>query len=201
MINNVSKKDKVVKRLKTIYKLKITLKDIKPPIWRRFIVNADVTLPSLHKIIQTVMGWSNSHLHQFRVDGIIYCEPHEDNMIDYIDYRRVKLSKLIKFKGEKIYYDYDFGDGWYHEIKLEKVLTTDVPLIWPMCLDGARRSPPEDCGGAYGYEEILEIIKNPEHEEYEERMAWLPYGFNPEEFSVEYTNRLLAQKNFGCITF
>lgn len=190
-----------MKKPKTIYQLKITLIDIKPSIWRRFLVNSDVTLPNLHKIIQTVMVWTNSHLHQFRIDDVIYCEPHEENMIDYEDYTRVKLNKLIKFKGEKFYYDYDFGDGWEYEIKLEKVTTSDVPLIWPMCVDGARRCPPEDCGGTYGYEEILKIIKKPEHERYEEYMTWLPDGFDSEEFSVEDTDKFLSQKNFGCITF
>ncbi len=99
----------------------------------------------------------------------------------------------------KFYYDYDFGDGWEHEIKLEKIFTYDRDVKYPVCIDGGRRCPPEDCGGPGGYKDILTIIQDPEHKEYEEWMKWLGDEFDPEEFSLEDTNELLRRRNYGCI--
>lgn len=145
------------------------------------------------------MGWTNSHLHQFRINDDVYCEPDEEIYGEYFDYTKVKLSSLVNRAGCKFYYDYDFGDGWQHEIKLEKIFPYDRDLKYPVCIDGERRCPPEDCGGTGGYEDILRIIQETEHEEYEEWMAWLGDGFDPEEFSLEDTNELLRRKNYGCI--
>ncbi|GAB4219310.1 MAG: plasmid pRiA4b ORF-3 family protein [Spirochaetota bacterium] len=183
------------------YQLKICLLHIKPLIWRRFIVNSDIKLPDLHKVIQTVMGWTNTHLHQFVKDDIIYSEPDEDSLIEYVDYRKIKLNQLLKKEKQYILYEYDFGDGWEHKIVLEKIITEGDFPKHPVCIGGKRNCPPEDCGGPYGYLDLLKIISNPENEEYDEMMEWLGGEFDPEYFDMELINDLLKSKNYGVISF
>lgn len=179
-----------VKKLKsdTLFQLKITLKNIKPPIWRRVLVHSNIKLPDLHKIIQTVMGWTNSHLHQFVINNSNYALPDDESFLEIVDYRKIKLDSLITTLKSKIKYEYDFGDGWEHEIVLEKVLDRDKELFYPVCIGGKRNCPPEDCGGPYSYEELIEIINNPKHDEHDEMIAWLGGEFDPEEFDLEAIN-------------
>ncbi len=179
--------------VKTIYQLKIVLQDVKPSIWRRFLVDSNVKLPDLHEIIQVVMGWTNSHLHQFTIDDVDYCEPNEEAMEECVDYRKIKLNELIKNEGDVFYYEYDFGDGWLHKITLEKILPYDKNQKYPFCIAGKRSCPPEDCGGPGGYETILQIIKNPKHEEYQDWMVWLGDDFDPNHFDVNEINDLLRE--------
>lgn len=193
-------KKKSVDEIKKIYQLKINLIDTKPPIWRRILIESNIKLPDLHKIIQSTMGWTNSHLHNFKIHDRTYSLPDEDSELDEIDYRKVKLDKLIKNEGEKFYYIYDFGDYWEHEIELEKIIPFDSNIKYPLCIDGQRSCPPEDCGGTGGYERLLEIIKNPNHEEYKNMKNWLPVDFDPEYFNKDEINELLQKNDFGCIT-
>jgi hypothetical protein len=190
-----------VNRIKseTVFQLKISLNDIKPPIWRRFVVASDIKLYDLHKIIQTIMGWTNSHLNQFIINNDYYSIPDDESFCKVIDYRKVKLNTLIDSPKSKFSYEYDFGDGWEHTIILEKVLPRMKNTFYPICFDGKRNCPPEDCGGSGGYEDLLEIISNPKHEEYEEMIEWLGDGFNPEEFDISTINELLHKKDYGCI--
>ncbi|OGQ71207.1 MAG: hypothetical protein A2W73_08795 [Deltaproteobacteria bacterium RIFCSPLOWO2_12_55_13] len=174
-----------------IYQLKITLKESRPPIWRRFQVRSDVTLAKLHRIIQEVMGWFDGHLHQFIVGRIYYGVPDPDDLSETRDERKVRLDQILSVPGRKIVYEYDFGDGWEHEIVLEKILSPDPKTRYPRCLDGARACPPEDCGGIYGYADFLEAIRNPEHEEHEEMLEWIGGEFDPEEFDLEAVNQSL----------
>ncbi len=182
------------------YQLKISLNNIKPPIWRRFLIQSDIKLPDLHKAIQTVMGWTNSHLHQFIIDGKFYSEPDDESFAETIDYRKIRLNKVLTKEKQTINYEYDFGDGWEHTITLEKILTDSVQK-YPACLEGKRSCPPEDCGGPYGYEDLLKVISNPEDEEYNEMIEWLGAGFDPEFFDIEEINDLLKERDYGCITF
>ena len=174
-----------------IYQLKITLKESRPPIWRRFQVRSDVTLAKLHRIIQEVMGWFDGHLHQFIVGRIYYGVPDPDDLSETRDERKVRLDQILSVPGRKIVYEYDFGDGWEHEIVLEKILSPDPKTRYPRCLDGARACPPEDCGGIYGYADFLEAIRNPEHEEHEEMLEWIGGEFDQEEFDLEAVNQSL----------
>jgi len=174
-----------------IYQLKITLKESRPPIWRRFQVRSDVTLAKLHRIIQEVMGWFDGHLHQFIVGRIYYGVPDPDDLSETRDERKVRLDQILSVPGRKIVYEYDFGDGWEREIVLEKILSPDPKTRYPRCLDGARACPPEDCGGIYGYADFLEAIRNPEHEEHEEMLEWIGGEFDPEEFDLEAVNQSL----------
>jgi len=182
------------------YKLKISLNNVKPLIWRRFLVDSNIKLPDLHKVIQTVMGWTNSHLHQFIIDGRFYSEPDEDSFSECIDYRKIKLNQVLSTEKQTIKYEYDFGDGWVHKIVLEKILH-DCIQKYPVCLDGKRNCPPEDCGGPYGYEDLLKVISDPEDEGYDEMIEWLGDDFDPEYIDIEEINEMLKEPDFGCITF
>jgi hypothetical protein len=184
---------------KNVYQVKISLKFVKPPIWRRFLVEDSIKLPDFHKVIQTVMGWTNSHLHQFISKERYYGEPYDDSFGEIIDYRKLKLKNILSFEKEKIKYEYDFGDGWEHEITLEKVFKNQALEI-PICLKGKRNCPPEDCGGPYGYMHLLKVISDPENEEYEEMKSWIGEDFDSEYFDKEVINIILAEKNYGCFS-
>jgi len=182
-----------------VYQLKVTLKESKLPIWRRFQVAGNVTLHRLHLILQDVMGWTNSHLYRFDIGGIEYSipDPVEDdfNELHFVDSRRTKLSKVVSREKATFTYEYDFGDSWEHQIVVEKILPAEPGGQYPVCLAGIRACPPEDCGGVWGYEELLEVISDPLHEEYESMMEWLGGSFDPEEFDINQVNRVLRRSH------
>ena len=169
-----------------IYQLKVTLKYIRPSIWRRIEVPAEVTLAELHLILQAAMGWTNSHLHQFKVGRIYYGEPSIDefSQLNLKDESKARLHKVLSKPKQKMIYEYDFGDSWEHEILMEKVLQFDPAVQYPRCLGGARACPPEDCGGVHGYANFLDAISDPEHEEHDEYLDWVGGEFDPEKFDV-----------------
>jgi hypothetical protein len=181
------------------YQLKITLTDSKPAIWRRFAVDSEIDLSTLHYVIQTVMGWRNSHLHQYRQKNVLYGELHDDfglgsgSKYKTVDEGKYRLNQVLIKPKDKIMYEYDFGDSWYHDLVLEKILDRDDNLKTPICSEGAMACPPEDCGGIWGYYDMLETIKNPNNPEYEHIVDWLGEGFNPEEFHLETINRDLKR--------
>jgi hypothetical protein len=174
----------------TVYQFKITLLDIKPAIWRRIQVE-DCTLDKLHEHIQTAMGWTNSHLHDFE----IYGDPEllDDGFIDFecIDSTRIKMGNILPKAGERFSfkYEYDFGDGWEHEILFEGCPAKEPGKKYPLCLDGARACPPEDVGGAGCYEEFLEAIRDKTHEERAAMFEWVSGWFDPEEFDPEVATK------------
>ena len=173
-----------------ILQLKITLKHIRPPVWRRIQVSNQLTLDKLHRILQMVMGWTGSHLHQFASGGMMYSLPEfELEMCE--NSKKVKLHEVLRNERAKLIYEYDFGDGWEHEILVEKILPPEKGKGYPICLTGKRACPPEDCGGPWGYEELLKIIRNPDHDEYEERIEWLDEDFDPEAFDIDEVNLML----------
>ncbi len=174
-----------------IYQLKITLKHIRPQIWRRAQVHGDITLAKLHRVIQVVMGWYDSHLHQFIVGETYYGVPSLDEFseLELKNERKARLDQILLKPKQKMVYEYDFGDSWQHEILLEQVLPPDPRTRYPVCLGGARACPPEDCGGVGGYEEFLEAIRDPEHEEHDEYLEWIGGEFDPEAFNLDDINR------------
>lgn len=176
-----------------VFRLTITLRETQPPIWRRVLVPEDITLPKLHTVIQVTMGWTNSHLHQFDHHGGIYGTPDPDFDFPIHSEKRVKLKQLLHFPGELLVYEYDFGDGWEHEVRLDAIEPNreDVPV--PSCVAGERRCPPEDCGGVHGFYEFLEAIGDRKHPEHKELLRWYGGPFDPDGFSVEATNRLLKR--------
>lgn len=182
------------KKAQSVYQLKITLKDIRPPIWRRVHVHSDITLAQLHWVIQLAMGWTNSHLHSFSIQGIEYGVPMPDlgfDELDLQDEQLVKLSRLVPGEKFKFSYLYDFGDSWEHEVLVEKVLPREPDISYPVCIKAKRACPPEDCGGAWGYPEFLEVIKDPEHPEHEELLEWVGGFFDPEEVELGEINAQL----------
>ena len=180
---------------KKIYQIQIALKGFKPKIWRRILIPSDLLLSDFHMIIQTTMGWTNSHLHQFIKNRTFYTvRMHDDDLwdeMDNVDYKKMKISDLLEKEKEKIIYDYDFGDSWEHDIILEKILPIDDKIKYPICLTGKMNCPPEDCGGVWGYADMLEILKQPDHEEYESYMEWLGDDFDPEYFDKDEINEML----------
>ncbi len=182
----------------TGYQLKITLNRTKPAVWRRFTVSADIKLPDLSRVIQAVMGWTNTHLHQFVKDNTIYAQQDEENSEFVTDYRKLRLNQILTRVKESIRYEYDFGDGWEHKIVLEKILQ-DYKDKYPVCLAGKRDCPPEDCGGPFGYQRLLDVITDPENPEYEGILDWLGDSWDPEFFDESEVSEKLKKKNFGCI--
>ena len=179
-----------------IFQMKLSLIDTE--IWRRFIVRSDTRLPEFHKIIQTLMGWTNSHLHHFKVNSLFYGPPEED-FNSSVNYEKVDLEMIVKKKGFCFYYEYDFGDGWEHEIVVEDILPFQKGHFYPECLEGQKACPPEDCGGAPGYCQILDALKDKGNPENEEILEWLGNFYNPDLFDVKGINRLLRDENYGCL--
>ncbi len=188
-----------------IYQLKVSLIESKPQIWRRLLVPANTKLSDLHKILQTAMGWTNSHLHQFIMNRTFYTVKMEADMfwddMDNVDYKNMKIADLLKEEKDNIIYEYDFGDGWEHKIVLEKILPYDEKIKYPVCTAGKRNCPPEDCGGVWGYANMLEILQNPEDEEYEGYKEWLGEDFDHEFFDKDTVNELLQKKDFGVLAW
>jgi hypothetical protein len=179
----------------SIYQLKITLNDSKPPIWRRILVPDSISLHQLHTVLQIVMGWTNSHLHQFIIDGEYYGEPDEEDGYseDLKNEKRCRLNQFVGRKGFKFIYEYDFGDSWEHTILVEAILPIQKSAQYPICLDGKRACPPEDVGGVWGYDDIMKIYRNPKHPEHEDMLEWIGEDFDPEFFDMEDANLGLRQ--------
>ena len=179
-----------------VYQLKITLKYFRPPIWRRVLVPGHYTLGDLHWVVQHAMGWTNSHLHHFKVGETYYSLPMrgtdwEDSREE--DARRARLDQIAPRAKMKFLYEYDFGDSWQHEILVEKILPPDPALNHPMCLKGKRACPPEDVGGVWGYAEFLVAISNQEHEEHDSYLEWIGGEFDPEAFDLDEVNAMLSR--------
>jgi hypothetical protein len=175
----------------SIYQIKVTLKGSKPPIWRRFQVGSNITLYKLHNILQYVMGWEGYHLYMFRIGGKEFGELDPEYGAEVESAQKTRLDRLVLGEKTKFIYEYDFGDSWEHEILIERILPPQVGARYPVCLDGKRACPPEDCGGIWGYADLLQTIQDPDNEEYEEMMQWLGGEFDPEAFDREAVNEAL----------
>jgi hypothetical protein len=160
--------------------LTVTLRDVEPPIWRRLVVPTSLTLHELHTVIQTAMGWQNYHLHLFDVDGVNYgdVEDMEGPLGD-------EDAFTVGQAAGGFSYEYDFGDGWTHDIHIDQVIAS---VGAPQLVGGARACPPEDCGGAWGYRHLLEVLADPAHEEHEHLLGWVGGAFDPEAFDLAETN-------------
>lgn len=184
---------------KVVYQFKITLLHIQPDIWRRIQVS-DGTLDDLHEFIQAAMGWTNSHLHQFTIDGQHYGDPAllEDDMgdNDCEDSTATRLSKLLARRkpSYRFEYEYDFGDGWEHEIVYEGPQPVKPKQKYPCCIDGARACPPEDIGGSWGYEEFLAAIRDRKHDEHDAMLEWVGGSFNSDRFSTSAATRAMRKR-------
>ena len=176
-----------------IYQLKITLRESKPPIWRRVLVEGAINLYELHEIIQIAMGWTDSHLHQFIIGEEYYSIPDPYGMRPLKDERCFQLKKVAPQEKAKFIYEFDFGDSWEHQVLVEKISQPDPELQYPVCIKGKRACPPEDVGGVWRYERFLEAISDPDHKDHEMFFEWWGQPFDPEAFDLEETNLGLRQ--------
>jgi hypothetical protein len=178
-----------------ICQLKVTLLGTSPPIWRRLLVPANMTLAQLHDVLQGAMGWDDGHMHEFSVGQRRIGWPNPEDVLmgmpSLENERTVRLSGILGRVGSKAIYTYDFGDSWEHSLVLEKRLPVDPNTLYPVCTDGQLACPPEDCGGIHGFYELVEAVSDPDHERHEEMLDWIG-EFDPQAFSVEGVNRILA---------
>lgn len=168
----------------TIARLKITLDDVKPPVLRRVEVPFDIRLDRLHLVIQAAMGWTNTHLYEIRAGGVGWSTPDPDDPWpnDFLDARKARLGKVLEDVGtRKLTYLYDFGDGWEHSIRLERLGDPQPGIAYPRLIEAVGRCPPEDVGGPWGYAELLEAIADPKHERHAELSEWIAEDFDPNE--------------------
>jgi hypothetical protein len=175
-----------------VVSLKLTLRDTKPPVWRRLLVPGETTLADLHRAIQAAMGWEDYHLHTFDIAGRQYGDPRAVD--DVANETRVTLNVLIKSGVTRFAYTYDFGDNWDHALVIEKSLPAVEALSRPTCTAGRRKCPPEDCGGPWGYRELLDVLADPAHPEHAERREWLGEDFDPDNFHPDSADAMLAAR-------
>ena len=172
----------------TVHVLRVSLRDAEPEVWRRLVVRSETPLPKLNHALERAMGWEGYHLHMFDVGGILFGEPDED--ADYvINERAATVKHVLPRVGASLRWDYDFGDGWEHDVVVEAIESPVEGKRYPVCLDGARACPPEDCGGIPGYARLLAALADPKDPEHDELVEWAPDGFDPEGFDLVAANR------------
>lgn len=191
----------------SVYYLRVTLENSKPLIWRDILVPSDLTLENLHYVIQTVMGWENSHEHHFIVEKVLYSNDTDRNNVDdeyglldteelekqNCNEKKYTLGSLLTKEGASIVYEYDLGDSWTHQIELRKILPVDANARQPRCIKGEKACPPEDCGGIWGYTDMLESLQDPENPEDTQIVTWFGEDFNPAHFDIEAINKTLRR--------
>jgi hypothetical protein len=181
-----------------LYQFKITLLASEPPIWRRIQVR-DCTLDNLHEHIQTAMGWTNSHLHQFEINGQRCGDPgllaEEANEFEGMDSTVTRISRIVPRDGKRFRfrYEYDFGDCWEHEVLFEGCLRADQGERYPLCVEGERACPPEDVGGVWGYAQFLEALADPHHKRHKELRDWIGGSFDSELFDAREATEAMWQ--------
>lgn len=176
-----------------VLQLKVTLADVTPPVWRRLLVPEHLSLAQLHDILQAAMGWEDSHLHAFDVEGTTYGPLDDDDADeDELDEQDISVGGALASSG-RLTYQYDFGDSWEHEVVVEARSTTPVKMSFAKCVDGENACPPEDSGGAFGYAAMLKAVADPSHEDHADYVQWLGEDFDPTAFDVATVNAALQQ--------
>ena len=180
----------------SVFELEISLCYVKPRVWRRFAVPYNIRLSKLHDVIQVVFGWTDSHLHAFVAsDGTRYSrpDPYMDDFGDEeLDENKAKLIDLVTGEKHSFKYEYDYGDGWIHTVKVTKTYAPLKGVKYPVCLAGKRACPPEDIGGIWGYDNLCKALKDPDNPEYEEIFEWIDDDFDSERFDIDEVNKLLS---------
>jgi hypothetical protein len=176
-----------------IYTLRVELEGIEPLIWRRLQVPVAITLPRLHNVLQVVMGWTDSHLHSFRIADREYSNAEDLDELDMLDVKGRKLDALLGDTIREFGYLYDFGDSWEHRIMVESIAAARLDWPYPLCVAGERATPPEDVGGVGGYQDFLAAIANPGHEGHESSLIWIGGAFDPGGFDLNSVNRELRR--------
>lgn len=175
-----------------VLQLRISLRYVEPEVWRRLLVPGGVRLNRLHEIFQAAMGWTDSHLHNFRIGEELYGMQIDDYPDEEMDEKSVTVIGAAGKVG-KFFYDYDFGDGWEHDVAVEEISSWPIGLKHAVCLDGERACPPEDVGGPPGYEELLRVLADASHEDFERLTAWSGGNFDPWSFSLVERNIALQR--------
>ena len=185
---------RAVKAPAQVYQLRIELLYVEPAIWRRILVPATIKLHKLHVVLQWTMGWAGGHLHEFVIGPNHFGVPDPDFDTPPLMQRDDRITLAVALGKRKFFvYLYDFGDGWEHQVTIEKLLPPDPGLKLPLCLDGANACPPEDVGGPPGYGDFLQAIKDPTHEEHESMLEWCGGSFDPTAFQTDDINAALRQ--------
>lgn len=185
---------KAAPREGNILRFKATLKHSGPKIWRRFDIPDTCLLGELHVVLQIIMGWEDCHMHEFEIGKRRIGAPGpgffgEDEEV--INENNLSLADLGLRTKQKFVYTYDFGDGWEHEVQLEKILAPEPGAKYPVCIEGEMACPPEDCGGIGGYYNLLEALADSKNEEHEELLEWIGGRFDPKAFSLVGVNKAL----------
>lgn len=176
----------------TVVRLRASLRATAPEVWRRVEVPADFTLAQLHHVLQAAFAWDDKHLHVFQAGGARYGLAHADAPRAELDERRYRVGDVLR-PGATVQYEYDFGDSWTQELRVEAVERADPLVTYPVCTGGARAAPPEDCGGTGGYERLLQVLADPNDEEHVTLRRWVGGFFDPGGFDANAVNRELAR--------
>jgi len=194
----VTRKTGAVRRTapQRIYQLLVRLAEIEPAIWRRLWVPDTLTLAKLDRVIQAAMGWTNSHLHSFQIEGRRYGMRNDDWDLDpdLLEDKKFRLADVLGSQVREFEYVYDFGDDWSHLVSVEQVLQPQEDVnTWPMCIAGANACPPEDVGGTPGYMDFLHAMRDPAHEEHGAMWLWWGGPFDPSGFDLNAANLALRR--------
>jgi hypothetical protein len=170
-----------------IHRLKVTLRGVRPAVWRRIEASADTSLFDLHRVLQAAMGWTDSHLHQFIIEHVLrgarsrirHGRPSANG---------APSSGILEHPRDRLVYEYDFGDSWEHDVVLEDIAEAQPEARYPRVIGGRRVCPPEDVGGYPGYNAFVEAISDPNHEEHDSMLAWVGGRFDPERFDLIAAN-------------
>lgn len=179
----------------TVHQLKVTLRGVRPPIWRRVILDSDTPLSEVAALLEAAMGWLGGHLHSFDIGDVTYQPPDPFGDDGWgrptVDERTVTLGEVADEPKLKFRWDYDFGDGWMHDIVVESIGPAQPGVETPSCVKGKRACPPEDCGGTWGYENLLAAIADPNHADHADLVEWVPDDFDPEAFDPTETTAIM----------
>jgi Plasmid pRiA4b ORF-3-like protein len=183
-----------------VFEMEVVLEDVRPLVCRRVQVPGEVSLAVLHEVVQSVMGWTDSHLHEFEIGGARYGRRDRDwDERDVADEGKVKLFRLVG-RGDQLGYVYDFGDTWAHVLTVVKVIAPEPGVRYPRCVSGCGACPPEDVGGPWGYDEFQTVLADRSHPEHDERLEWLGRPFDPHHFDLEAADQALEWLSWRPLT-
>ena len=177
----------------TAHVLRVSLRYVEPEVWRRVVVASEMPLPKFATALERAMGWESTHLHLFDVGGVLFGNTDHDAP-HLVNEKVAKVEHLLPREQSALRWDYDFGDGWEHDVVVEAIEPLDTKTKYPVVLDGARACPPEDVGGPPGYEELLRVLNDPTDEEHEQMREWAPEGFDPAVFDLVAANRRVRSR-------
>ena len=186
----------MIASIERVFQFKISLLGIQPIVWRRIQVPEHYTFWDLHVAIQDAMGWLDCHLHEFKIinpatgDKVSIGIPDEDMMDEneMLPGWELAIADYFSIDNLKAEYEYDFGDGWRHTVELEEIIPRNGNAVYPICIAGERSCPPEDCGGVWGYQDMLRILNGPNNKEHAEMLTWVGGAFDPDHFNVNEVN-------------